>query len=120
MGVNAQFPINNLSGPLPIPSTAVPAGATKVALSLDYTTMSDPALLVDLTLEISLDNGQTWKSFASVQGVKGGRTARDGSPITTLPLLNADLPAGANRRVRGSLVASGVPLTTTAFVVTEP
>lgn len=120
MGVNAQFPINNLSGPLPIPSTAVPVAAKKVALSLDYTTMGDPALLVDLTLELSLDNGTNWQPFASVQGVKGGRTGRNGSPITTLPLLNADLPVGANRRVRGSLVASGVPLTTTAFVVTEP
>ena len=119
MGINAQFPISNLTGPLTIPSTAVPVGAKQVALSLDYTTMSDPAINLDLVLEFAPD-GVTWGPFTSVQGVRGGRLDRHGQPITLLPLLTVDIPAGSNRRVRGVLSSNGAALTTVAFVSTTP
>lgn len=118
----ATFPISNFLGAKPIPATAVPDAITEVALQLDGTQMTDPALLVVLALDFSPDAGATWASeapgpsmnpFPVVVEFQGGATDTRGKPLSTYSWQDK-IPPGANRQVKGSLAVSGAPLNTTA------
>jgi hypothetical protein len=108
---------------------AVPVGAVKAELRLDGSQMTDPALLIDLRLDFSIDGGATW----ATDGLKpelqpypvrivqpGGQMTRT-TPPTPWPVYGfmAELPspALATRRMRGSVVISGAPITTVGTLI---
>lgn len=118
------FPISNFGpGSQTLPSKAVPDADSQVTLALDRSTMTDPALVVDLTIDFSPDGGVTWAStspgpemggFPAGAEILGGTFFnKDGSVATTSSRI-FPFPAGTNRMVRGNVVVSGAPLTTTA------
>jgi len=119
---DAVFPINNFLGTQNIPVFAIPDGSVGISLNLDGSTMLDPVCKIVLTLDFSPDGGVTWSTispgpatnpFPVVAEITCGVKNRQGNP---LPVYNVSalFPPGTNRSIRGSVVVTGAPLTTTA------
>lgn len=98
----------------------VPLGATEIALSLDGGAMTNPALHVAITLDLSLDGGVTWNNphpqadpFPVGMTLDGGAKNRQGLPLGTY-FIGTTLPdaSNPNRRIRATVVISGQALTT--------
>ena len=105
----------------------VPLGATSVQLQLDGTSMTDQAMAMSMTLDLSLDAGVTWASdspspatnpFPVSCTLNGGAKNRAGGPLATY-LIGTQIPAPSNtqRRIRAVIVISGAPLTTQGTLV---
>lgn len=102
----------------------VPQNATKVEMALDGAAMTDPALHVSMTLDLSLDNGATWNlphpqvdPFPIGMTLDGGALNRQGLPLATYTLgTQLPDPTNANRKIRMTVTISGTPLTTQGTV----
>lgn len=114
----ATVPINNFQGTQTSPSVNVPAGADRVTVDFDGTTMLDPAVHVDTVIQFAPD-GVTWRDIGGANFQCGGHN-RQGQPLTVYPV-NTGIPAeGATRKLRGTLTVTGGPLTTTLHITTSP
>lgn len=98
----------------------VPVGTSEIELSLDGAAMTDPALHVAITLDLSLDSGVTWNNphpqadpFPVGMTLDGGAKNRQGGALARYTI-GTFLPdsTNPNRRVRATVVISGTPLTT--------
>lgn len=98
----------------------VPLGVTAIELALDGAAMTDPALHVAITLDLSLDGGATWNDphpavdpFPVGMTLDGGAKNRQGDPLAAYTIgTSLPDPTNPNRRVRATVVISGTPLTT--------
>lgn len=107
-------PINNFTGEATSPPANVPDAATQIALTLDATTMTDPAIAGSLRVEISLDGGATFDLLAEMTFVGGAKT-KGGEPVAAyeraIPLTD-----GLGRKVRGVLSATGPRFSSTLSI----
>lgn len=119
------IPINNVSGTRSIPARNLPQSFDTLRFTLDGSTITDPAMHAALTIDFSPDGGVTWASehpgptmnpYPVVWEFAGGMTDRQGNLIVDLFYETPPIPDGATRQVRGSLVVTGAPLTTTATI----
>jgi len=106
----------------------IPLGVTFVALELAGAAMTNPALALTVTLDLSLDGGTTWASvspstptdpFPVIATMEGGMLNKQGTfqdpyylSVTGIPA-----PTNANRRVRATVVIAGASLTTAITLV---
>ena len=120
----AQFPIRQRPGTQILPTANVPNGATQALITLDGSTMTDPALFFSLTLDFSIDDGATWASTNRGPGtdpypvtaeMQGGSKDKHGNPIASYDIqVVLPSPDLTTRKVRGSVTVSGATLNTTA------
>lgn len=98
-------------------------GAFSFVIVFDKTAWTDPAVTLAVTMEISLDNGQTWNPhpdgdpFPVSYTDAGGGTDKFGNPLL-VSTLSSSLPAPQNnqRRLRGTAIVAGGSLTTSAEI----
>lgn len=99
----------------------IPLGVSSISLALDGTSMTNPALHVAITLDLSLDGGVTWNDphpqvdpFPVGMTLDGGAKNRQGQALGTY-YIGTILPdaSNPNRRIRATVVISGQALTTT-------
>lgn len=120
------IPLGNYSGTIMIGFGAgqggnplvVPDGATSCDIQIarctsqDLTIWPDPAVVVDIVPQISIDNAQTWVECGASRGSRGGiKTGKDG--VTEVPFVQSGgaLPAalsGIPRLYRCSFSIIGV------------
>jgi len=103
---------------------AIPTGVTSASLALDGTAMTNAALSLSLTLDLSLDGGVTWASTSpsqatdpfpvNVPDMRGGQLDRTGAARATyyISVWGIPAPTNPNRQVRAQVTISGVSLTT--------
>lgn len=120
-----QFTVTNFQGTRNFGPINVPQGISGAKISLDGSTMLDPALRGSLQMDISLDNGVTWSSqqpgpdtnpFPVLVDFLGGQTDKYGNPVAAYDrTCEMPHPELTTRQLRAQLVNnSGVPLNTTA------
>jgi hypothetical protein len=89
---------------------------SEASVSFDISQHLDPAILWDVSIDISLDNGQTWQ-------VMGG-FSRPGGPVTTGPdgkpasavTMSIKHPPGGGRRIRCVMTFTGGSVRTSGSI----
>jgi hypothetical protein len=133
MGIVAQLPINNFAGTDTIPATAIPDTAVSGSIALDATTpsMQTPGSAISIQIDFSPDGGATWATTSGGGPAYGAfpQTAtyatpavnpKTGLPAATMGPNSPPFPPGTNRKVRGTFIVDGNPITTTAVVSLNP
>jgi hypothetical protein len=103
----------------------VPLGVTDIKIELVGTSMTDPVLHVEVTLDLSLDGGVTWNAphpdvdpFPCGMVLSGGALDRQGLPLPIYSLsCGTPDPTNPDRRVRAHVVISGTALITQGTLV---
>lgn len=107
---------------------SIPQDISSAALSFDRTAWTDPALRVDVLIDISLDGGLTWASETPNRAtdpfpirctlVGGSLLDKSGLALTSGVLGSGALPqpGNANRSIRGT-VTNNLALTTIGTLV---
>lgn len=117
----ATYPI----GTTPVGPANLPTGVTSIELTLDGAQMHDPALHVEIKMDISLDNGATWNNppascvpFPCAMTLDGGARDRSGNFLAEYMLGTDGIPQPSNsqRKMRAFLIISGTPLTTSGSI----
>ena len=102
----------------------IPTGVSSASLALSGTSMTNAALSLSLTLDLSLDGGVTWASTApshatdpfpvKVADMRGGQLDRSGAARATyyISVWGIPDPNNVNRQVRALVTISGTSLTT--------
>lgn len=118
------YPVGSRTlGPSPIAQ-----GISKLSLQLDATAMTDPALIIDMTLDFSPDGGVHWASvapgfstdpFPITVKMIGGMRDKNGNPLTIYHVTVSNIPSQelTTRQMRAFVTISGVPLTTQGSLV---
>lgn len=120
---DTAFPLANYAAQTyTLPSSPIPSNATALALSIRRSTEADPTIWpsknvkVAVSLDLSLDNGQTWTFFSGYTAEGGILKRKDGTDVEDSYVV-LDLPPSAQqRRVRGSLTISGGTLRSEGFL----
>lgn len=123
--------INHVLGTRQIPARNIPQSLNALTITLDGSTITDPATLATITVDFSPD-GVLWATeavseadkaacvpFPVVWSFQGEMTDKHGALITDLNVSAGPFPDGTTRQVRGSLVVTGVALTTTATITAD-
>lgn len=107
------------------PNLTVAQGLTAVLIEFDKTLgWTDPAVTLDVTLDLSLDGGATWNTpaadvvpFPVGFTAEGGGLDKFGNPYTSATL-STSLPQDqlTNRRLRAVVTVAGGDLTTSAAI----
>lgn len=107
------------SGARALPETSVLDAATVFYFEIARCTSADPTIWPDaattlsLDLEISYDNGATWRDWAGFQD--GGGIVMFKGAERAVSTLKAPMEPGANRRIRGTVTITNGPLRTQGF-----
>jgi hypothetical protein len=114
-----------------IPARDIPQSLNALKISLDGSTITNPATHAVLTVDYSPD-GVLWATeavsevdkaacvpFPIVWEFQGGMTDRAGNLITDLFVETGPFPDGIARQVRGTLQVTGAALSTTATISAE-
>lgn len=105
-------------GPLVIGNSAYGLGIeVQRCTSVDSKVWDDPATTVQWSLELSLDNGQTWNPIGGAFDVGGIRVGRNGE--TPFSWYWTSILDGSNRRLRGSVTVTNGPIRTSANVIVD-
>lgn len=107
---------------------SIPAGLSGVTLSLDGTNMTNPALQVSISLDLSLDGGLTWAStnpssatnpFPVAMTLAGGAKDKSGNPLAAYTL-TCPIPGSGmtGRQIRATIIVSGQSLVTQGTLTT--
>lgn len=105
-----------------MPSTSIPSWANSLAVEVMMCTTADPTIWpdsnssIELTAEISMDNGDTWTNLFQGKGW-GGIQVHNKTGLE-IPSMNFDtpIPPGNNRRIRGSMTIENGPIKTTMYL----
>jgi hypothetical protein len=86
--------------------------------SVDLTIWPDASTTLELILEVSFDNGNTWIERGRATAVGGIHVLRNGTqaPITALQI---DIGTGNQRKCRGAVIVTNGPLRTEGFIETR-
>jgi hypothetical protein len=107
------------------PNLSVAQGMTGVTIEFDKTLgWTDPAVTLDVTLDLSLDGGATWNTpaadvvpFPVGFTAEGGGNDKNGVPYTSATLSTSlPHPELTNRRLRATITIAGGDLTTSAAI----
>lgn len=113
-----QTTVRNASGITQIPDTLiVDDSATQAGLELDGTQMLDASVFVTLETRVSTDGGVTYPWY-SASTIQGGQLDRHGNPVAVYNL-NAGLPGGTGRHIKGDVNVTGGTLSTTVTAYTQ-
>jgi hypothetical protein len=111
--MSLSVPIQNKTynvGQQNIPQRSVPAGTSRMVMTLDVTNWTNPAAQLSITLEFSNDGGVTWFPGGGVSGLgpnaNGQFISPRGQPLTTVKVLDVNWPADVTD-MRGSITISG-------------
>lgn len=110
-----------------LPSTQLPSWANSLGVeilrctSADPTIWPDPATIITLRVELSLDSGNTWPTVLFEGSVSGGIEVHNKTGLEIESLrFDSPLPAfgsgSNNRRVRGVMNIENGPCRTTMFI----
>jgi len=102
----------------------VQQGLTKVQVVFDKSAWTDPAVTLDMHVDISFDNGQTWNSphpdvdpFPVGFTAEGGGLDKFGNPYLAATLATSlPGPTVNQRRLRVNAVIAGGSLTTSVSI----
>ena len=101
-----------------IASSAVPVSAEEMVLTLDVTSWTNPAIVVDVAMEMSLDGGATWvpAGRAPLQSRADGTWKDYRGNVITAVSATFGWPSGVTH-VRGEVIVSGANVRTGGTVV---
>lgn len=100
---------------LSIPATAVPDGLTSLSIQLECSAWSSTSAAANISFQISLDGGSTWKPFMSFV-IRGGTVDRKGNPLS-MASGSTRLPNITNRQVKVSGLVSSSALVTSGITL---
>lgn len=94
---------------------AVPVGISNLSFTFDKTNWTDPAITLDIIVDISFDGGVTWNPqpdsvpFPYGFTAEGGGTDKFGNPLTAVTGAPSFVPQpqNAQRRVRATVIVAG-------------
>lgn len=103
---------------------ALPDNVKAVYFEVQRCTPADPSVWplesqqIDVSLEISLDDGATW-TFAGHFSAFGGQYLRRDQTIADFSYGRIGFPPGTGRRVRGKIAMTNGPILTSLSVTVE-
>lgn len=104
------LPVANYpAGAHTIPSTALADDVTHVGIAVLRCTSADPTIWPSVTaiiafdFQVSLDNGATWRQWFNGSDRGGIVVSNKTGFEAQLMSIDQDIPAGTNRRVRGTV-----------------
>lgn len=106
MSLTLTVPATNVQGTVITPSAVIPAGTTEVDLTLTMTDAlaSDPTTTGRLVIELSFDNGATWKTWGRSTYQGGSKDSETGAWVRPMVGLMANDPSVlSGRRIRAIL-----------------
>lgn len=116
------IPLNDYpSGTFTSNDMSVPDAATVFYFEIQRCTSSAPTIWPNqattfaLSLDISLDNGQTWNNFGSYSDVGGILFIKDTGVERAVSSYLAPLPAGTQRKLHATVTIANEPLRTQGF-----
>jgi hypothetical protein len=89
-----------------LPPRSIAGALTSVGFEYDITQHTNPAIVVQVLLELSPDGGTVWGTIGSFQRTGGPAGSGPQGPAT-LAGATFGFPSGTNRMIRGSLVITG-------------
>jgi hypothetical protein len=97
---------------------SIPDNATRISVEVARCTTADPTIwpnastMLDLSIDLSTDGGNTFLRATSGQIAGGIQPGLHGQEATVTRISMVDIPPGTGRSVRLSAVISGGPLRT--------
>lgn len=117
-----NYPANSYA----LNSTPIPDNVTNIGIGVARCTSADPtvwplaSVSINASLEFSPNNGATWFPWGKYTAVGGIQLGRGGVEVAE-GSISQSVPAGTNRRLRGTvLVAGGTIRTRVTVTLTSP
>jgi hypothetical protein len=100
--------VQNRTGTITSPTVTWPQNVKTAFFQVISTQFTDPTETIELHLDESRDNGNTWLFLAGVGPVAGGQTDKNGNPLLPALLVSlGDQELADSRLVRGSMTIVG-------------